>query len=47
MALSGYRPKVTITAFGGEQSLSTTSKTSFGTGNTPATYLTNSGYNAP
>ena len=46
-ALSGYRPKVTITAFGGEQSLSTTSKTSFGTGNTPATYLTNSGYNAP
>ena len=47
IALSGYRPKVTINAFGGEQSLSTTSKTSFGTGNTPATYLTNSGYNAP
>ncbi|HEY5218047.1 MAG TPA: TolC family protein, partial [Pseudolabrys sp.] len=46
-ALSGYRPKVTVTASGGEQSLSNTTKTSGGTGSTPATYLTNSGYNAP
>jgi outer membrane protein len=45
-ALSGYRPRITVTASGGEQSLSNTSKTSFGT-QTPATYLTNSGYNAP
>jgi len=44
-ALSGYRPKISITGSGGEQSLSNTSKTSFGT-TTPATYLTNSGYNA-
>jgi len=42
-ALSGYRPKVTVTASGGEQTLSSLSKT----GNSPATYLTQSGYNAP
>jgi outer membrane protein len=48
-ALSGYRPKVTVTASGGEQSLSSTSKV---VGSTipltaPATYFTQSGYNAP
>src|SRR5450631_100855 len=48
-ALSGYRPKVTVTASGGEQSLSSTSKVvgstvPFGA---PATYFTQSGYNAP
>jgi len=42
-ALSGYRPKVTVTASGGEQTLSSLSKT----GNSPATYLRQSGYNAP
>ena len=48
-ALSGYRPKVTITASGGEQSLSTTSKIVGPTilPGTPATYFTQSGYNAP
>ncbi|MEI9805112.1 MAG: TolC family outer membrane protein [Pseudolabrys sp.] len=46
-ALSGYRPRVTITANGGEQSVSTISKTSgIVPGTTPA-YLTQSGYNAP
>ncbi len=43
-ALSGYRPRVSITASGGEQSLSTTSKV---TTTTPSTYSTISGYNSP
>ena len=43
-ALSGYRPRVTITGTGGEQTSSTTSKSSnFGVG----TYSTISGYNSP
>jgi outer membrane protein len=42
-ALSGYRPRVTITGSGGEQTLSSTSKV----GNNPAVYQTQSGYNAP
>lgn len=48
-ALSGYRPKVSITATGGEQSLSTTQKipTSSVLPNAPAVYSTQSGYNAP
>jgi outer membrane protein len=46
-ALSGYRPKVTITASGGEQSLSQTAKTSGIVPGTPLSYLTQSGYNAP
>ncbi len=44
-ALSGYRPKVTITATGGEQSLSTTSK-SVSTLTGPL-WSTLSGYNSP
>lgn len=43
-ALSGYRPKVTITASGGEQSISSTSK-SVSSG--VPTYTTLSGYNSP
>lgn len=43
-ALSGYRPKVTISATGGEQSLSSTTK-SVSSG--LATYSTLSGYNSP
>jgi outer membrane protein len=46
-ALSGYRPKITVTASGGEQSLSATSKTSGIVPGTAPTYLTQSGYNAP
>ena len=47
-ALSGYRPKVTVTATGGEQSLSQTSLTNpTRLPGTPSTYLTQSGYNAP
>jgi outer membrane protein len=48
-ALSGYRPRVTITATGGEQSLSSTSKVVGATvpPRAPATYFTQSGYNAP
>ena len=46
-ALSGYRPRVTITASGGEQSLSSTAKTSGIVPGTPTNYLTQSGYNAP
>ena len=47
-ALSGYRPKVTVTATGGEQSLSTTTKTNSSVSPTlPATYSTLSGYNSP
>jgi outer membrane protein len=43
-ALSGYRPRVSITASGGQQSLSTTTK--INTTN-PATYQTQTGYNSP
>lgn len=43
-ALSGYRPKVTVTATGGEQSISSTTKSV--TAGVPA-YSTNSGYNSP
>jgi len=48
-ALSGYRPKVSLTVNGGEQSLSSTTRV---TGTTvsaigPAQYFTQSGYNAP
>jgi outer membrane protein len=48
-ALSGYRPRVTITATGGEQSLSSTTKVvgSSVLPGAPATYFTQSGYNAP
>ena len=43
-ALSGYRPRVTITGTGGEQSSSTTSKSTTGG---VSTYSTLSGYNSP
>src|SRR5271166_5184417 len=43
-ALSGYRPKVTVTAQGGEQSLSSTAKTGGIVPGTPLSYLTQSGY---
>jgi len=48
-ALSGYRPRVTVTASGGEQSLSSTSRAVTATTplNAPAVYFTQSGYNAP
>ena len=48
-ALSGYRPKVTVTGTGGEQALSSTSKVVGSTipAGSPATYFTQSGYNAP
>ena len=49
-ALAGYRPRITITATGGEQSLSTTSKATVSASNPPgsaASYSTQSGYNAP
>ncbi len=42
-ALSGYRPRISITASGGEQSLSTTTKVT----TVPNTYSTQSGYNSP
>ena len=47
-ALSGYRPKVTVTASGGEQSLSSNTKISGPTVvlGAPPTYFTQSGYNA-
>jgi outer membrane protein len=45
-ALAGYRPKVSVTATGGEQSLSTTNKVNTGPGQ-PAQYVTQSGYNSP
>ncbi len=48
-ALSGYRPKITVTGSGGEQSLSSKSKVvgaSIPPGS-PATYFTQSGYNSP
>jgi outer membrane protein len=46
-ALSGYRPRVSVTASGGQNSLSTTSKVAGANVpiNTPATYFTQSGYN--
>ena len=44
-ALAGYRPRVNITASGGEQSLSTTTKSP--TVNGGAVYSTSSGYNSP
>jgi len=43
-ALSGYRPRVSVTATGGEVASSTTSKV---TTTNPATYSTLSGYNSP
>jgi outer membrane protein len=45
-ALSGYRPRVSITATGGEQSISTTSKLASSTG-PGSVYSTSSGYNSP
>jgi outer membrane protein len=48
IALSGYRPKVTITANGGEQSLSSITVTNPGRiPGTPPAYFTQSGYNSP
>jgi outer membrane protein len=44
-ALAGYRPKVNITTTGGEQSLSTTSKTASSSGG--SVWSTSSGYNSP
>jgi outer membrane protein len=47
-ALAGYRPRVSITATGGEQSSSTTTKTASQISpDMPATYSTLSGYNSP
>jgi outer membrane protein len=52
-ALSGYRPRITVTASGGEQSLSSTTRVvspnlpATAAPNTPATYATQSGYNSP
>ena len=46
-ALSGYRPKVSITATGGEQTLSATTKLPTTAAGLPATYNTLAGYNAP
>jgi outer membrane protein len=46
-ALAGYRPRVNITAQGGEQSLSTTSKTASSTTPDASVYSTSSGYNSP
>src|SRR5690242_21140621 len=43
-ALAGYRPKVSITATGGQQSVSSVTKV---TTTTPSTYSTLSGYNSP
>ncbi|MDO8878044.1 MAG: TolC family outer membrane protein [Pseudolabrys sp.] len=43
-ALSGYRPRISVTASGGEQSLSSTTKV---TSTTPNSYSTQSGYNSP
>lgn len=47
-ALSGYRPKVSVTATGGEQSLSSTTRavTATTAPDAPATYFTQSGYNS-
>lgn len=47
-ALAGYRPRVTVTANGGMQSLSSTSLTNpTRAPGTPATYFTQNGYNSP
>ena len=46
-ALAGYRPKVNITASGGEQSLSTTSKTASSSTPGASVWSTSSGYNSP
>ncbi|MEP7031765.1 MAG: TolC family outer membrane protein, partial [Pseudolabrys sp.] len=47
-ALSGYRPKIAVTASGGQTSQSATSVANPGRPpGTPATYLTQSGYNSP
>jgi outer membrane protein len=47
-ALAGYRPRVSITATGGEVSSSTTTKANSSVSpNLPATYSTLSGYNSP
>jgi outer membrane protein len=52
-ALSGYRPRITVTATGGQQSLSTTTRVVSPNlpanvpPNRPATYATQSGYNTP
>jgi outer membrane protein len=52
-ALSGYRPKVTITGTGGQQSLSSNTRVvspnlpANVSPNTPATYAVQSGYNTP
>jgi outer membrane protein len=45
--LAGYRPRVTVTATGGQQSLSTTSKAASGVPGVDASYITQSGYNTP
>jgi outer membrane protein len=45
-ALSGYRPRITATATGGEQTLSSTTKVT-GLPGTGANYLTQSGTNSP
>lgn len=46
-ALSGYRPRITATGTGGQQSLSTTSRLLPAPLGTPAQYFTQSGYNSP
>ena len=46
-ALAGYRPKVNITATGGEQSLSTTSKSASSSAPGTSVWSTSSGYNSP
>jgi len=53
LALSGYRPRVTVTATGGQQSVSTTNRVvtphlpAREPPNSPAIYSTQSGYNSP
>jgi outer membrane protein len=46
-ALAGYRPKVNITATGGEQSLSTTTKSASSLNPGSSVWSTSSGYNSP
>jgi len=46
-ALAGYRPKITATVTGGEQTLSTTTRAQPVPPNTSPTYSTLSGYNSP
>jgi outer membrane protein len=48
-ALSGYRPRISVTASGGQQSLSSTTKVVGATTppDAPAVYFTQSGYNTP